>query len=116
MKTPAATEITTSATRKRNCRPQLEMFDASARSAPIAPKRHSNAWLALYDMATHGPITHLDWNQSGRGWRLAAAIKECRYLNWVVLDEWVHPSGMSRSIKRYRLSHEFKTLALEVLA
>ena len=116
MKTPAATEITTSATHKRNCRPQIEMFDAPSKPAPLTPQRHSKAWLALYDMATLGPITHADWITSGRGWRLAAAIKECRYLNWVVLDEWVHPSGMSRSIKRYRLSNEFRTLALEVLA
>lgn len=116
MKTPAATEITTSAQDKRNCRPQIELFEAPPQAAPIIPKRGSKAWLALYDMAQRGPITHPDWILSGRGWRLAAAVKECRYLNWVVNDDWVHLAGMPSSIKRYSLPDEVKALVSEVLA
>jgi len=70
---------------------------------PKAPPRGCRAWLALLDMLQHGPITHKDWLTIGRGWRLAAAIKELDYLGWPIKSWWVLPDGCANRIKCYHL-------------
>ncbi len=71
--------------------------------SPQMPAMHTKAWLALLDL-TRGKLTQIDWLETGRGWRLAAAIKELAYLGWPLVREWVRPNGRATRIKCYELA------------
>lgn len=89
---------------------QGELFK-KPRTAPQCPVRGSKAWLAMLDLARHGALTQPDWLILGRGWRLAAAVKELGYLDWSVIASWVQPEGYPNPIKRYCLSTSQHRLA-----
>ena len=119
MKTPAATKVTTSAPHSSADSKQLDLFNQPRRRIdPIPPARGTKAWLLLRDMLEiDSGITQIDWlSVMGRGWRLAAAVKELRYLNWPIVDTWVKPgnSGYTR-IKRYELPKRAKRKAEQVI-
>ena len=82
--------------------------------SPLMPSLHSKAWLALYDML-HGPVNQIDWLKLQRGWRLAAAVKELRYLGWQCADEWTQPAGCAARIKQYELTPQCRVIAAEKL-
>lgn len=86
-----------------DCIAQIPLFGSPRTPRPSAPQRGCKAWLALVDMLQHGPITHIHWLTMGRGWRLAAAIKELGYLGWPIESWWVLPEGCAHKIKCYRL-------------
>lgn len=77
---------------------------------PMLPPVHSAAAVALADLLT-GDVTQIDWLKAGKGWRLAAAIKELDYLGWepssilVQCGEWKNP------IARYSLPLKAKQAA-----
>ena len=119
MKTPAVTTVTTSAPLTSADSKQLDLFNQPRRKIdPIPPARGTKAWLLLRDMLeVDSGITQKDWLcVMGRGWRLAAAVKELRYLNWPIVDSWVRPSnsGYTR-IKRYELPKHAKRKAEQVI-
>ena len=63
---------------------------------PILPPPNSAAAKALEDLLRQD-VTQIDWLRDGKGWRLAAAIKELDYLGWepnsilVQCGEWKNP-------------------------
>lgn len=77
---------------------------------PILPPAHSAAAVALDDLLA-GDVTQIDWLKAGKGWRLAAAVKELDYLGWepnsilVQCGEWKNP------IARYSLPTKAKQAA-----
>ena len=77
---------------------------------PILPPANSAAALALDDLLK-GDITQIDWLQTGKGWRLAAAIKELDYLGWCPGSIRVLCNGWSRKIARYSLTEKAKQAA-----
>lgn len=81
---------------------QRELFKAP-KKRPATPIRGTKAWLAMRDMVELGTITQPDWLNLGRGWRLAAAVKELAYLGWTIVATWVQPEGYQSPIKSYRL-------------
>lgn len=80
--------------------------------SPAMPGAYSKAWLALRDL-TDGPLTQIDWLKMGRGWRLAAAVKELGYLGWPLDAEWVDTDAWPKPIKWYALKSEAAALAAE---
>lgn len=94
---------------------QLQLFKGPRKPAPIPPERGCKAWLALLDMVQQGEITQIDWLNTGRGWRLAAAIKELKYLGWSIVAEWVQPASCQNPIKQYRLPTNYKRTATILL-
>lgn len=77
---------------------------------PILPPPNSAASVALHDLLGRD-ITQIDWLREGKGWRLAAAVKELDYLGWepksilVQCGEWKNP------IARYGLPSKAKQAA-----
>jgi len=77
---------------------------------PLLPPHGSAAEQALYDLLERD-LTQLDWLGEGKGWRLAAAVKELDYLGWepksilVQCGEWKNP------IARYSLPEKAKQAA-----
>jgi hypothetical protein len=47
----------------------------------VLPPHGSKAEVALYDLLERD-VTQRDWLREGKGWRLAAAVKELDYLGW----------------------------------
>ena len=88
---------------------QNELFDLPA-FCPILPTANSSASLALDDLL-QGDLTQIDWLQSGKGWRLAAAVKELDYLGWCPVSILVKCNGWARPIARYSLSVRAKQAA-----
>ena len=77
---------------------------------PILPPPNSAAAKALDDLLAQD-LTQIDWLRDGKGWRLAAAVKELGYLGWepksilVQCGEWKNP------IARYSLPTKAKQAA-----
>ena len=77
---------------------------------PILPPPNSAAAVALDDLLAQD-LTQIDWLRDGKGWRLAAAVKELDYLGWepksvlVQCVEWKNP------IARYSLPTKAKQAA-----
>jgi hypothetical protein len=69
---------------------------------PILPPAHSAAAVALDDLLRRD-ISQVDWLREGKGWRLAAAIKELGYLGWEPKSILVLCRGWSKPIARYSL-------------
>lgn len=69
---------------------------------PLLPPAGSDAELALGDLCK-GPLTQIDWLNAGKGWRLAAAIKQLDYLGWEPRSMMAKCSGWKRAIARYTL-------------
>ena len=88
---------------------QNELFDLPA-FCPILPPRGSAAEQALNDLLARD-LTQIDWLESGKGWRLAAAVKELDYLGWMPDSIRVKCNGWSRKIARYSLPAKAKQAA-----
>lgn len=74
---------------------------------PLMPPHGSAAEQALYNLYERD-LTTLDWINEGKGWRLAAAIKELGYLGWEPKSVLVLCNGWGKPIARYSLSVEAK--------
>ena len=74
---------------------------------PIMPPPNSAAALALYDLVERN-ITQIDWLREGKGWRLAAAVKELGYLGWEPDSIRMQCDGWARPIAVYALSAKAK--------
>lgn len=74
---------------------------------PLLPPHGSAAEQALYDLMERD-LTTPDWINEGKGWRLAAAIKELGYLGWEPLSILVLCAGWDKPIARYSLSAKAK--------
>lgn len=81
---------------------------------PILPPRGSAAEQALVDLLARD-LTQLEWIQDGRGWRLAAAVKELDYLGWEPSSIRVKCTGWGRPIARYSLPAKAKQAATSML-
>ncbi len=81
---------------------------------PILPPRGSAAEQALVDLLARD-LTQLEWIQDGRGWRLAAAVKELDYLGWEPCSIRVKCNGWGRPIARYSLPAKAKQAATLML-
>ncbi|MES2977910.1 MAG: hypothetical protein V4731_05755 [Pseudomonadota bacterium] len=77
---------------------------------PILPPPHSAAAVALSDLMERD-LTQPDWLQEGKGWRLAAAVKELGYLGWEPVSVRVMCNQWSRKIARYSLTEKAKQAA-----
>lgn len=69
---------------------------------PLLPPHGSTAEQALCDLMERD-LTQLDWLREGRGWRLAAAMKELDYLGWEPKSILVLCNGWGKPIARYSL-------------
>ncbi len=85
------------------------LFDAPEFCA-VPPPRGSAAAEALNDLLA-GDVTQLDWLRWGRGWRLAAAVKELGYLGWQPRSIRVVCNGWARPIAQYSLPLKAKQAA-----
>ena len=74
---------------------------------PLLPPHGSAAEQALYDLLERD-LTTPDWIAEGKGWRLAAAIKELGYLGWEPISILVLCAGWDKPIARYSLSAKAK--------
>lgn len=74
---------------------------------PLLPPHGSAAEQALYDLMERD-LTTVDWINEGKGWRLAAAIKELGYLGWEPISILVLCNGWGKPIARYSLSAKAK--------
>ncbi len=88
---------------------QSEMFDLPA-FCPILPPPNSAAEQALIDLCA-GDLTQIDWLKSGKGWRLAAAVKALDYLGWEPQSIRVRCNGWGCKIARYSLLPKAKQAA-----
>lgn len=88
---------------------QNELFDLPA-FCPILPPVNSAAEQALHDLCA-GDLTQIEWLNSGKGWRLAAAVKELDYLGWQPQSIRVKCNGWGRPIARYSLTEQAKQAA-----
>ena len=77
---------------------------------PILPKHGSAAETALHDLLDRD-LTQIDWLLSGKGWRLAAAVKELDYLGWQPVSIMVQAQGWRNKIARYSLPEKAKRAA-----
>lgn len=74
---------------------------------PLLPPHGSAAEQALYDLLERD-LTTPDWIAEGKGWRLAAAIKELGYLGWEPISILVLSDGWRKPIARYSLHAKAK--------
>jgi len=88
---------------------QNELFDLPA-FCPILPPANSAAARALVDLCA-GDLTQIDWLDQGKGWRLAAAVKELDYLGWQPQSILVTCNGWPRPIALYSLLTKAKQAA-----
>jgi hypothetical protein len=88
---------------------QNELFDLPA-FCPILPPANSAAARALADLCA-ADLTQIDWLRDGKGWRLAAAVKELDYLGWQPRSILVRCNGWERPIARYSLLPKAKQAA-----
>ena len=85
-------------------------FLPEAPFCPILPPHASAAEQALNDLAERDR-TSLDWINEGKGWRLAAAVKDLDYLGWEPVSIRVKCNGWSRKIALYSLPTKAKQAA-----
>ena len=90
--------------------PEQLSFLPTPEFCPILPPRGSAAEQALYDLRERD-LTQLEWLQDGKGWRLAAAVKQLGYLGWEPDSIRVKCNGWGRSIARYSLPPKAKQAA-----
>ena len=88
---------------------QIPLFEGPA-FCPLMPPRGSDAERALNDLLVRD-LTQPDWLNEGKGWRLAAAVKELGYLGWEPISVRVKWKGCKRPIAKYSLSQEAKRAA-----
>lgn len=74
---------------------------------PLMPTAGTYADIALHDLLVRD-LTQIDWLNDGKGWRLAAAIKELDYLGWCPESIRVHTPSRRRPIARYSLPQKAK--------
>jgi hypothetical protein len=74
---------------------------------PLMPTAGTYADLALSDLLARD-LTQIDWLNDGKGWRLAAAVKELDYLGWEPKSIRVHTPSRRRAIALYSLPQKAK--------
>ncbi len=82
-------------------------FLPDAPFCPLLPPHGSAAEQALYDLLGRD-LTTLDWINEGKGWRLAAAVKELGYLGWEPKSVMLLCKGWGNPIARYSLPAKAK--------
>lgn len=61
-----------------------------------------------------GELTQVDWLRRGKGWRLAAAIKELDYLGWEPESILLKHEGWTKPIAVYQLPVKAKRLVKQL--
>ena len=92
---------------------QDELFDRPD-FCPILPSRGTAAEIALNDLLLR-ELTHIDWIQECKGWRLSAAVKELGYLGWEPKSIRIKCKGWPRPIALYSLPERAKQAAARLL-
>jgi hypothetical protein len=82
--------------------------------SPLLPPHGSAAEQCLYDLLERD-LTQPDWLREGKGWRLAAAVKELGYLGWEPQSIRVRCGGWGRKIALYSLTPKAKRAAYLLL-
>ena len=77
---------------------------------PLLPPCGSAAEQALNDLLARD-LTTPDWISEGKGWRLAAAVKELGYLGWEPHSVMVQHPEWPNAIARYSLPPKAKQAA-----
>jgi hypothetical protein len=80
---------------------------------PLLPPRGSEAEQALHDLMEHD-LTQLDWLKEGKGWRLAAVMKQLDYLGWEPNSILVMCDGRGKPIASYSLPIKAKQAFYEM--
>ena len=80
---------------------------------PKSPNPNSAESAALVALL-EGELTHVDWLRRGKGWRLAAAIKELDYLGWEPESILLKREGWPRPIAVYQLPVKAKHLVKQL--
>ncbi len=88
---------------------QLSLLPTSS-FCPTLPPGGSVAEQALTDLLARD-LTQIEWLNEGKGWRLAAAVKDLGYLGWEPVSIRVMCSGWGRKIARYSLPQKAKQAA-----
>ena len=78
--------------------------------SPLMPPHGSAAEQCLYDLLERD-LTQPDWLREGKGWRLAAAVKELGYLGWEPQSVRVLRNDWGRPIALYSLHPKAKQAA-----
>lgn len=85
-------------------------FLPDAPFCPLLPPHGSAAEQALYDLLERD-LTTPDWIGEGKGWRLAAAVKELDYLGWEPESILIRCDGWHNPIALYSLPAKAKQAA-----
>lgn len=80
---------------------------------PKSPNPNSAESAALVALL-EGELTQVDWLRRGKGWRLAAAIKELDYLGWEPESILLKREGWPRPIAVYQLPVKAKRLVKQL--
>ena len=80
---------------------------------PKSPNPNSPEAAALLALL-EGELTQVDWLRRGKGWRLAAAIKELDYLGWKPESILLKREGWPRPIAVYSLPVKAKRLVKQL--
>ena len=78
---------------------QVELFERNLTAS--YPNPNSQAGCTLRDLLAGKHLRQSE--RLTRGWRLAAEVKELKYLGWPVLSLPVHVEGRNRPIAQYSL-------------
>ena len=102
-------------TRQSNGAAQLSLLPEPP-FCPKSPNPNSPEAAALVALAERGELTQVDWLARGRGWRLAASIKELDYLGWEPDSNLLKREGWPRPIAVYQLPVKAKRLVTQLLS
>lgn len=94
--------------------PEQTSFWPAPEFSPLLPPRGTKAEQALDDLLAHEHITQIDWLQSGKGWRLSAAVKMLDYLGWQPISIQVKVEGWPAPVALYSLSEKAKQAAIKL--
>jgi len=100
-------------TRQSNGAAQLSLLPEPTfcPKCPNPNSAESAALVALLD----GVITQVDWLRRGKGWRLAAVIKELDYLGWEPESILLRRDSWPKPIAVYQLPVKAKRLVKQLL-
>lgn len=99
-------------TRQSNGAAQLSLLPEPT-FCPKPPNPNSAECAALVALL-EGELTQVDWLRRGKGWRLAAAIKDLDYLGWEPESILLKREGWPRPIAVYQLSVKAKRLVKQL--
>ena len=99
-------------TRQSNRAAQLSLLPEPT-FCPKYSNPNSAEYVALVAML-EGELTQIEWLKRGKGWRLAAAIKELDYLGWEPESILLKREGWTKPIAVYQLPVKAKRLVKQL--